>query len=78
MVSASTVHIALRGRDDECDAIRRLLDRDDGGALLFHGPPGSGRSALLAYARRWAGQRAVLAGGGLADEATLPYAGLHR
>ncbi|WP_435233464.1 LuxR C-terminal-related transcriptional regulator [Micromonospora aurantiaca (nom. illeg.)] len=78
MVSASTVHIALRGRDDECDAIRRLLDRDDGGALLFHGPPGSGRSALLAYARRWAGKRAVLSGAGLADEATLPYAGLHR
>ncbi|MGW5016512.1 AAA family ATPase, partial [Micromonospora chalcea] len=78
MLSASTVHIALRGRDDECDAIRRLLDRDSGGALLFHGPPGAGRSALLAYARRWATGRTVLTGAGLADESTLPYAGLHR
>ncbi|MFD6609719.1 LuxR C-terminal-related transcriptional regulator [Micromonospora chalcea] len=78
MLSASTVHIDLRGRDDECDAIRRLLDRDSGGALLFHGPPGAGRSALLAYARRWATGRTVLTGAGLADEATLPYAGLHR
>ncbi|MET8195616.1 LuxR family transcriptional regulator [Micromonospora sp. NPDC005222] len=72
------MHIALWGRDDERDAIRRLLDRDDGGALLFHGPLGSGRSTLLAYARGCAGERAVLTGVGLADEATLPYAGLHR
>ncbi|GAA3754623.1 LuxR family transcriptional regulator [Micromonospora maritima] len=78
MVSASTVHINLWGRDDECDAIRRLLDRDAGGALLFHGPPGSGRTALLAYARQVAGDRRLLTAAGLADEAGLPYAGLHR
>ncbi|MCZ7437041.1 LuxR family transcriptional regulator [Micromonospora sp. WMMC241] len=68
----------MRGRDDECAAIRRLLDQADGGALLCHGPPGSGRSALLAYARREGGDRAVLTGAGLVDEAALPYAGLHR
>ncbi|MEV0003671.1 LuxR C-terminal-related transcriptional regulator [Micromonospora sp. NPDC050980] len=72
------MHISLWGRDDECDEIRRLLDGDDGGTLLFHGPPGSGRSALLAYARGRAGARSVLSGAGVADEATLPYAGLHR
>ncbi|WP_229791885.1 AAA family ATPase, partial [Micromonospora fulviviridis] len=68
----------MHGRDDECRAVRRLLDGAAGGALLLHGEPGSGRSALLAYARRHAGERAVLAGAGLPDEATLPYAGLQR
>lgn len=68
----------MYGRDAECRAIRHLLDGPDGGALLLHGEPGSGRGALLAYARRHAGERVVLAGAGLADEATLPYAGLQR
>ncbi|MEW2383539.1 AAA family ATPase [Micromonospora sp. NPDC047707] len=68
----------LRGRDHECRAIRRLLDGPDGGALLVHGEPGSGRSALLAHARHHAGDRAVLTAAGLADEVTLPYAGLQR
>lgn len=78
MVTAFRVQITLRGRDDECRALRGLLDGPAGGALLFHGEPGSGRSALLAYARQHAGERAVLAGAGLADEAALPYAGLQR
>ncbi|MEW2327581.1 ATP-binding protein [Micromonospora chersina] len=78
MVSAFRVQITLHGRDGECRAIRRLLDGPDGGALLLHGEPGSGRGAVLAYARRHAGERAVLAAAGLADEATLPYAGLQR
>ncbi|BCL17392.1 helix-turn-helix transcriptional regulator [Micromonospora sagamiensis] len=69
----------LRGRDEECGAIRDLLDgADGGGALLVQGEPGSGRTALLAYAHRHAGDRTVLAGTGLADEAALPYAGLQR
>ncbi|SCG55234.1 helix-turn-helix transcriptional regulator [Micromonospora halophytica] len=80
MVTASSVQITvLRGRDDECREIRRLLDGPTGGgALLFHGEPGSGRTALVTYAHRHAGNRAVLAGTGLADEAALPYAGLQR
>ncbi|MGB2571247.1 LuxR C-terminal-related transcriptional regulator [Micromonospora citrea] len=69
----------LRGRDDECREIRRLLDGPTGGgALLFQGEPGSGRTALVTYAHRHAAHRAVLAGTGLADEAALPYAGLQR
>ncbi|MGY0005394.1 ATP-binding protein, partial [Micromonospora sp. I033] len=72
------MQITLHGREDECRSARRLLDDAGGGALLFHGEPGSGRSAMLGYARQHAGARAVLAGAGLADEATLPYAGLQR
>ncbi|MFG1649404.1 AAA family ATPase [Micromonospora sp. NPDC049275] len=70
----------LRGRDDQCRAIRSLLDgvRDGGGALLLHGEPGSGRSALLTYAHRYAKDCTVLSGAGLPQEATLPYAGLQR
>lgn len=81
MVTASGVQITLlRGRDDECRAIRRLLDgpASGGGALLFQGEPGSGRTALVAYAHRHATDRRVLAAVGLPDEAPLPYAGLQR
>lgn len=70
----------LRGRDDECRAVRNLLDgvTDGGGALMLHGEPGSGRTALVGYAHRYAEQCTVLAGTGLAEEAALPYAGLQR
>lgn len=81
MVAASTVQIAgLPGRDTECAAVRRLIDAlpGAGGALLLWGDPGTGRSALVGYAHRHAGRCQVLAGEGLADEATLPYAGLQR
>jgi hypothetical protein len=81
MVTASRVQITvLRGRDDQCGAVRSLLDgvTDGGGALLLHGEPGSGRTALVAYAHRYAKDCAVLAGTGLPEEAMLPYAGLQR
>ncbi|WP_309232078.1 ATP-binding protein [Micromonospora tarensis] len=70
----------LRGRDDECRAVRGLLDgvTDADGALLIRGEPGSGRTALVRYAHRHAEGRTVLAGSGLAEEAALPYAGLQR
>ncbi|RLP93059.1 LuxR family transcriptional regulator [Micromonospora sp. CV4] len=81
MVTASRVQITvLRGRNDECRAVRNLLDgmTDGGGALLLHGEPGSGRTALVDYAHRYAERFAVLAATGLAEEAALPYAGLQR
>ncbi|MET8374043.1 AAA family ATPase, partial [Micromonospora profundi] len=81
MVTASRVQITvLRGRDDQCRAVRSLLDgvTDGGGALLLHGEPGSGRTALLSYAHRYAENCVVLAGAGLPAEAALPYAGLQR
>ncbi|WP_233562995.1 LuxR C-terminal-related transcriptional regulator [Micromonospora musae] len=70
----------LRGRDEERRAIRRLLagPTDAGAALVLHGEPGSGRSALVGYAHRHARKFALLASTGLADEASLPYAGLQR
>lgn len=70
----------LRGRDDECRAVRNLLDgvTDGGGALLLRGEPGSGRTALVDYAHRSAEHCTVLAATGLAEEAALPYAGLQR
>ncbi|WFE53703.1 LuxR family transcriptional regulator [Micromonospora sp. WMMD1155] len=70
----------LRGRDDECRSVRSLLDdvTNAGGALLLHGEPGSGRTALVGYAHRYAPRCTVLAGSGLAEEAGLPYAGLQR
>lgn len=81
MVAASTVQITvLRGRDEERRAIRRLLGGLTGGgaAVVFQGEPGSGRSALVDYAHHHAASCAVLASAGLAEEATLPYAGLQR
>ncbi|MEH1096468.1 helix-turn-helix transcriptional regulator [Micromonospora sp. CPCC 205739] len=81
MVTASPVQITvLRGRDDECAAIRRLLDDlpGGGGALLLQGEPGSGRTALIEYAHRHAEGCTLLAATGLAEEAALPYAGLQR
>ncbi|MBQ1028417.1 AAA family ATPase [Micromonospora sp. C97] len=81
MVTASRVQLTvLRGRDDECRAVRSLLDgmTNAGGALLLRGEPGSGRTALIGYAHRHAEDRTVLVGSGLAEEATLPYAGLQR
>ncbi|MGA4727808.1 AAA family ATPase [Micromonospora taraxaci] len=81
MVTASRVQLTvLRGRDDECRALRSLLDgvTDGGGALLLQGDPGSGRTALVGYAHRYAQNCTVLAGTGLAEEAALPYAGLQR
>ncbi|MEU5937554.1 AAA family ATPase, partial [Micromonospora sp. NPDC047187] len=82
MVTASRVQLTvLRGRDDECRAVRSLLDgmTNAGGALLLRGEPGSGRTTLVGYAHRHAeGGCTVLAGSGLAEEAALPYAGLQR
>ncbi|MFB9849828.1 LuxR C-terminal-related transcriptional regulator [Micromonospora andamanensis] len=68
----------LRGRQAECREIRALLAAPSGRALLLHGEPGSGRSALLAYAHRHGRGRRLLAAAGLPDEAVLPYAGLQR
>ncbi|MEH0974235.1 AAA family ATPase [Micromonospora sp. CPCC 205546] len=70
----------MRGRSEECAAIRRLLGDlpAGGGALLVQGEPGSGRSALVDYAHRHAAGCTVLAGAGLCEEAGLPYAGLQR
>ncbi|WP_433025782.1 ATP-binding protein [Actinomycetospora sp. CA-053990] len=68
----------LLGREPEQDRIARLLGGDGGGALVVCGPPGIGKSALLAWAERAASGRRVLRATGTVAELGLPYAGLHQ
>src|SRR5713226_8273808 len=72
----------LVGRDREIDAIELLLDGVGGSqtALIIHGEPGIGKSALLSEASRRAKARGmlVLKTSGVQSEARLPFAGLHQ
>ncbi|MET8154740.1 AAA family ATPase [Sphaerisporangium sp. NPDC005289] len=71
----------LRGRDAEQDAVRRLLDRartGSGGAMLFAGGPGMGKTALLDHAAGQARGFLVLRTRGAESEHGLPHAALHR
>ena len=72
----------LVGRQREIDRLTGLLADlpERGSALLIHGEPGVGKSALLdvvAARARTDGLR-VLAATGVETEAGLPFAGLHR
>ncbi len=70
------------GRERESGLLASLFDgvRDHGGALVLTGIPGIGKTTLLEAARRIAGERdmLVLATAGVASEANLPFAALHR
>ncbi|MDX6631531.1 MAG: hypothetical protein QOH00_3777, partial [Gaiellales bacterium] len=69
----------LLGRDAERAAIERLLaDARVGtsGVLVVSGEPGIGKSALLAYAADAASGMRVLTARGVAEEASIPFAGL--
>ncbi|MCB0894721.1 MAG: AAA family ATPase [Nocardioides sp.] len=71
----------LRGREQEQERLRSLLDRarrGDGAALLVRGQPGVGKSALLAQAVADAEDLIVLRTRGVESEAPLPFAALHR
>ena len=72
----------LVGRDGEIRLIVAMLDAIEqaGGALVIHGEPGIGKSALLADAARRATGRGIqiLAATGVQSEADLPFAGLHQ
>lgn len=74
--------MALAGREDALRALDSLLTRlpRQGGALLFRGARGLGRSALLEVARERAEAAgyAVLAASGTAEETAPPYAGIHQ
>jgi DNA-binding CsgD family transcriptional regulator len=86
MIDASLVQKDwLRGRGSQSRAIGDLINAaagGTGGALLLHGVPGSGRTALLDHAtdlaRRHPAGFDVLAAKGLVEERDLPYAVLHR
>src|SRR3954470_24848053 len=69
----------LVGRDEECARIGALLGaaRDQrSGALVLHGEPGIGKSALCAWAVEQAAGMSVLSVTGVESEADLPFAGL--
>jgi hypothetical protein len=73
----------LVGRDDEVGAVAQLIDAlraGVGGALLFVGESGAGKTVLLQHATALAraGQVTVLVSQGLEGEVPLPYASLHR
>lgn len=74
-------HFALPGRDAECDAVRRLLDRARGqgsATLVVRGDPGVGKSTLLAHAVECASGMTVLRAAGVEAELDLAYAGVHQ
>ncbi|GIG55652.1 LuxR family transcriptional regulator [Longispora fulva] len=74
----------LLGREDETARLEALLaglGRGEGGALLLHGEPGIGKSALLDRLASGVGGPAdllVLRASGVEFETELPYAALHQ
>src|SRR5919108_2090325 len=73
--------IPLVGRETERSRIAVLLAgarNSRGGALVLHGEPGVGKSALLEDARQQATDMHVLSSRGIEWEAELPFAGLHQ
>src|SRR5579862_760337 len=80
--SVSTDDLNLVGREAESKLVDTVLGRlgDGGGALVFRGEPGIGKSALLDRARQRAqalGAR-ILSTVGVESEAELAFAGLHQ
>jgi DNA-binding CsgD family transcriptional regulator len=72
---------ALLGRRSECDALDRLLDaarRGESRALVLHGEPGVGKTALLRYVGQRASGCRVVRAGGVQSEMEIAFAGLHQ
>jgi DNA-binding CsgD family transcriptional regulator len=72
--------MALFGRDTEVALMETAIERAQAGSgafVILDGPPGSGRSRLLAYAREHAASRAmrVLDAAGHEPERSLPFGG---
>jgi DNA-binding CsgD family transcriptional regulator len=71
----------LIGRRAECAALDQLIGAVLAGesqALVVHGEPGVGKTALLEYLAVNAPNTRVLRAGGVQSEMELPYAGLHQ
>jgi DNA-binding CsgD family transcriptional regulator len=71
----------LQGRDPERSRITKLLDEgraSRGGALVLHGQPGVGKSALLLDARARAEDMQILTTQGIESESPLAFAALQR
>jgi DNA-binding CsgD family transcriptional regulator len=76
-----STEIGLRGREAELQSVARLLraaTEGHGGALVFEGEAGTGKSALLAAAIAQAAGFTVVEVCGWQSETELGYAGLHR
>ncbi len=76
---ASYTRLMLVGRDEEQQALVRLLDdarAGRSGVLAISGEAGIGKSALLAYAEEQATGMNVLRARGVQSEAHIPFAGL--
>ncbi|MCE0540802.1 AAA family ATPase [Kineosporia rhizophila] len=74
---------ALLGREAERQALSVLVEQaraGSGGALVLQGPPGIGKSALVAEAAALAaaGGTRVITAVGVQSEEDIPYAGLHQ
>lgn len=79
--SARTSRRPLLGRNREREVLERLLEDalgGHGGALVLHGDPGVGKTALLEYATGAASGFEVLRTTGIEGEMTLPYAALQQ
>jgi DNA-binding CsgD family transcriptional regulator len=71
----------LRGRQDECDVLDRLLKEVRTGqsqVMVVRGEPGVGKSALLEYVIQSASGCRVSRAAGVEYEMELAYAGLHQ
>ena len=71
----------FRGRTSERDVLDRLLEQareGQSGALVIHGEPGVGKTALVRYAARQASGFRVAEIAGVESELELAYAGLHQ
>src|SRR5450755_554879 len=73
--------LRLRGRDDECAVLDRLLDEaraGHSGALVLRGQPGVGKTALLDHAIESASGLIVVRAAGVEAEMELTYAALQQ
>jgi DNA-binding CsgD family transcriptional regulator len=80
MSSADPRHV-LRGRNNECGALDRLLTNVRAGqsqVLVVRGEPGVGKSALLEYVVQNTSGCRVARAAGIEYEMELAYAGLHQ
>ena len=71
----------LLGREREQEVLDRLLEAargGDGGVLVVHGEPGTGKSSLLEYAVDAGRRFRVLRTAGVEGEMELPYAALQQ
>ncbi|HET6998790.1 MAG TPA: AAA family ATPase, partial [Solirubrobacterales bacterium] len=71
----------LRGRGEICETLTELVEairRGESRVLVLRGEPGIGKTALLEYAIEIGSDARIERAAGVASEAEIPFAGLHR